>query len=398
MTAEPCRVTRHSSVDELPAGAWDALAGGNFYLSHRWLRVVEADSQPRPAYLAAWSPGGRLAGALPVYLLDQAPGNRLSDPASVLSDQAGTRGWYPALLAGTRIGYASSILADPGIPPDAAAGVVRTLLDALAGYADGGGFGSSSLLYLNQAGAAQLAGVPGWPLVFSSAEAVLPVTWSSFEDYLGSLTRHRRANVRADLKRFSRSGLAARLVTLGEIGAAAAPLAVNVQHKYGHQSSPVRQTRFFGDLAAGLGDDALVFGCFDGSRLVGFGLAFRWQDTLYIRSAGFDYDALARRGEHFMVMYYEPIRYAIEQGLARVHFGTESFAAKVQRGCSLQPLWSAARRSRPFTEAELGHFGEVSRARLRDWDENFADTLGYLPSRAWNAGVPVPSSASVRAS
>jgi predicted N-acyltransferase len=378
MGTEPCRVTRHSCIDELPGDAWDALAGGNFYLSHGWLRVVEADSQPRPTYLAAWSPGGRLVGAVPVYLLDQAPGNRLSDPASVLGDRPGANGWYPALLAGTRIGYASSILADSGRPPDVQAAVVRALLDALTSYADGAGFGSSSLLYLNQAGAAQLAGVPGWPLVLSSAAAVLPVTWASFEEY-----RHRRTNVRSDLKRFSGSGLEARLVTLGEVGPEAAPLAVNVQHKYGHQSSPVRQVRFFGDCAAALGDAALVFGCFDGSRLIGFSLAFRWQDTLYIRSAGFDYDLLPRQGEHFMVMYYEPIRYAIEQGLARVHFGTESFQAKVQRGCSLQPLWSAARRRRPFTEAELRRFAEVSQARLRDWDENFADALGYLPSRAW---------------
>jgi uncharacterized protein len=383
MSAEPVLVTRHSSVDELPTDAWDALAAGNFYLSHRWLRVVEADSQPRPGYLAAWSPGGRLAGAVPVYRLDHAPGNRLSDPASVLGDPPGADGWYPALLAGTRIGYASSILVDSSRSPDERAGIVRALLETLAGDADNAGFGSSSLLYLNQAGAAQLAGVPGWPLVFSSAAAVLPVTWSSFEEYLGSLTRHQRANVRSDLKRFARSGLTARRVTLGEVGPEAAPLAVNVQHKYGHHSSPVRQVRFFGDCAAALGDDALVFGCFDGSALIGFALAFRWQDTLYIRSAGFDYDLLPRLGEHFMVMYYEPIRYAIEQGLALVHFGTESFPAKVQRGCSLQPLWSAARRSRPFTEAELRRFAEVSQARLLGWDENFADVLRYLPSRAW---------------
>lgn len=383
MGADGYEVTRHPSIQDLPAAAWDALTGGNFYLSHRWLSIVEHDSQPPPVYLAAWSSGGALAGGLPVYRLDQPPGNHLSDPAFVISDHAGADGWYPALLAGTRIGYASSILADPGMPADGQAGICQALLDALACYAADGGFASTSLLYLPGPGTAQLAEVPGWPLVFSSAEAVLPVTWSSFEEYLASLSRHRRANVRSDLRHFSQSRLRTRLVPLGEVAADAAPLAVNVQHKYGHQSSPVRQVRFFGDCAGHLGDDALVFGCFDGGRLIGFGLAFRWRDTLYIRSAGFDYDALPRSGEHFMVMYYEPIRYAIEQGLALVHFGTESFAAKVQRGCSLRPLWSAARRSHQFTGDDLRHFREISRARLHGWDEGFGDALGYLPSQAW---------------
>jgi predicted N-acyltransferase len=386
MGTERYRVTCHASIQELPAAAWDALTGGNFYLSHRWLRVVEDDSQPPPAYLAAWSPDGLLAGGLPVYRLDQAPGNHLSDPASVVGDSPGAGSWYPALLGGARIGYASNILVDGGLPAVCQAAVCRDLLGALDGRAAEVGAASSSLLYLNQAGAAQVAGVPGWPLVFSSAEAALDVTWSSFEEYLAGMSRHRRANTRSDLRHFSQSRLELRVVPLGEVVQAAAPLAVNVQYKYGHQSSPVRQVRFFGDCAARLGDDALVFGCFDGGRLIGFGLTFQWRDTLYIRSAGFDYGALPRQGEHFMVMYYEPIRYAIEHDLAHVHFGTESFAAKVQRGCSLRPLWSAARTSEPFTAQDLRRMEQVSRARLHGWDEEFGATLGYLPSQAWSSG------------
>jgi uncharacterized protein len=383
MATESYRVTCHSSIHELPAAAWDELTGGNIYLSHRWLSVVERDSQPPPVYLAAWSSDGLLAGGLPVYRLEQAPGNHLSDPASVVSDRPGADDWYPALLGGTRIGYASSILADGGLPADGQVTVCRVLLDALVGYAADGGFASSSLLYLNQVGAEQVARVPGWPLVFSSAEAVLAVTWPSFEEYLAGMSRHWRANVRADLRHFSQSRLEFRLVPLSEVVADAAPLAVNVQHKYGHQSSPVRQVRFFGDVAEQLGDHALVFGCFDGSRLIGFGLAFQWQDTLYIRSAGFDYDALLRQGEHFMVMYYEPIRYAIEHNLAWIHFGTESFAAKVQRGCSLRPLWSAGRGSTPPTGEDMRRLEQISRDRLRGWDEDSGSLLGYLPSQAW---------------
>ena len=383
MGAAGYKITTHASIHELLEDAWNSLAGGNFYLSHAWLSVVEADSRPPPVYLAAWSAEGGLAGALPVYRLDTPPGNRLADPAFAISGNAAAGDWYPALLGGARIGYTNNILVRAGLPAAGEIAVCQALLDSLTCYAAESGFRSSSLLYLNQAGAAQLAGVSGWPAVFSSAEALLDITWASFEDYLAGLSRHRRANIRADLRHFSQSGLQLRRARLGDVVPAAAPLAVNVQHKYGHQSSTVRQVRFFGDCAEHLGDDALIFGCFDGSRLFGFALAFRWQDTLYIRSAGFDYDALPRQGEHFMVMYYEPIRYAIEHNLARIHFGTESFAAKAQRGCAFRPLWSAAWRDQQFDAADLRRFDEVSRARLLAWDENFAAVLGYQPSLAW---------------
>lgn len=390
MPAEGYRITRHASVHELPAAQWDPLTGGNFYLSHRWLAVVETDSQPPPLYLAAWS-DGTLAGALPIYQLKQAPGNQLSDPAHVISGAPGAGGWYPALLGGTRIGYASSVLTSPALRADAAAAACRSLLGALAEYAAEAGARSSALLYLNQAGTAQVSGVPGWPLVFSTAEASLRISWPSFEDYLASLSQNARANVRTDMRRFARTGLEARLVPLGEVVAAAAPLAVNVQHKYGHQSSEARQVRFFGDCAAQLRDGALVFGCFDGARLIGFVLAFPWQDTLYIRSTGFDYDAAPRQGEHFIVMFYEPVRYAIAHGLARVHFGTESFTAKLRRGCTLAPLWSAAHRDQPFSDEDLARFRDVSRTRLREWDAEFGGLLGYLPSQRWVAGQQEPS-------
>ncbi len=383
MAAAGYQVTIHASIRELPEAAWNSLTGGNFYLSYAWLRVVEADSRPSPVYLAAWSAAGGLAGALPVYRLDTPPGNHLADPAFAVGDAAGAGEWFPALLGGARIGYANNVLVQAGLPAASEVAVCQALLDSLTCYAADGGFRSCSLLYLNQAGAAQLAGVSGWPAVFSSAEAVLDITWASFEDYLAGLSRHRRANIRSDLRHFSQSGLRSRRVLLGDVVSAAAPLAVNVQHKYGHQSSSVRQVRFFGDCADHLGDDALIFGCFDGSRLIGFALAFTWQDTLYIRSAGFDYDALPRQGEHFMVMFYEPIRYAIEHDLARIHFGTESVAAKAQRGCAFRPLWSAAWRDQPFDAAELRRFGEAGRARLLAWDENFAAVLGYQPSLTW---------------
>ncbi len=83
-------------------------------------------------------------------------------------------------------------------------------------------------------------------------------------------------------------------------------------------------------------------------------------------------------------MFYEPIRYAIEHGLARVHFGTESVAAKAQRGCQFRPLWSAAWLDRPFGDTDLRRFSAVGEARLRAGDEDFAVSLGYEPSRAWD--------------
>ncbi len=380
----PYQICRHQSILELPPASWDQMTGGNFYLSHTWLSIVETDSSCPPVYLVARTAQGELAAGLPLYMLPRPPTNRLSDLAEIFAPRSGeTADWYPATLGGARIGYANNLLVDPELPPAEQAYLCRLLLSAMATETPDRCTRTSALLYLTECGARQMAADSSWLLAFSSAEAVLDIQWSSLEEYAAALGPSQRRTVRADLRAFERSGLTTTTVFLRDVVSETAPLAVNVQHKYGHDSTVDRQLRFFGTCADCLGDSAIVLGCRDGSRLVGYSFNIVWGNTLYVRSAGFDYTAAPRQGEHFVIMYYQPIQYAIDAGLRRIHFGTQSFATKVRRGCRLAPLWSAIRNDPPVTEAVRNAVAENSRRRLRQWDAELGPALGYLPSQRW---------------
>jgi hypothetical protein len=93
----------------------------------------------------------------------------------------------------------------------------------------------------------------------------------------------------------------------------------------------------------------VLFRCRAGGtdRLVGLALAYRWRDTLYLRSVGFDYAALRDAYEYFNLVYYEPIRWAAGNGVRKMHFGVEAYDAKVRRGAVLQPLWAVLTSTAP---------------------------------------------------
>jgi predicted N-acyltransferase len=83
-----------------------------------------------------------------------------------------------------------------------------------------------------------------------------------------------------------------------------------------------------------------VFLELSGDRLVGFCLAYQWQDRLYVRSTGFDPDPGAAAFDYFNLVVYGTLRHAIEHRLSSVHLGLSSYRGKVARGAALSPLWS----------------------------------------------------------
>ena len=109
---------------------------------------------------------------------------------------------------------------------------------------------------------------------------------------------------------------------------------------------------------------------------------YRWEDILYGRLAGFDYDRLRGAFEYFNLAFYRPFAYCARYGLTTLHLGIESRAAKALRGATMRPLWSAvvpadARTGEPraalrrpeLVDERLAELRRYSEARLPDdWE------------------------------
>jgi hypothetical protein len=103
-------LTEADRIAEIDPADWNRLAGGaSLYSAHAWLAYVEEYGDCAPRYLVAHA-GGRPVAALPTYRFT-GPIPRYYDPEFLVPGASVGR---PVLVGGTRQGYATEFLVDPG--------------------------------------------------------------------------------------------------------------------------------------------------------------------------------------------------------------------------------------------------------------------------------------------
>jgi predicted N-acyltransferase len=335
--SETIEVTAARSLTDVPEGEWDALVGDrSFYLTHAWLRAQDTGQPVSATYLLASSGGGQLMGVLPIYRVERET-NAFYQPERCADGR--WRGRY--LIAGTRRAYANGVPVAAGLTATCRAEITAHLLTRVRAEASAAGSDGALFLYLPTPEAVGLREASSrLRPVLTSMEAVLDLPGTAFEDYLQSLSGHRRRVVKHEMAAFSRAGLTILAEPVTEIWEQAAPLLAGLQRRYGDMAPLEHWRQLLRRQACALGKHAMFFTCRDAGTLVGFCLCYQRRGVLYLKLCGFDYARLGGRFEYFNLVYYGPIRYAYEHSLTRIHFGREAFTAKLSRGARLAPLWS----------------------------------------------------------
>jgi uncharacterized protein len=381
------RLFQHASIDDFEPAEWDSLLNdGAFYGSHSWLKSVEQHDTFKASYVAARDDTGRLMGALPLYTSSRAPSEPRFDP-SVQFQDAVSENFFPATIVGLRAGYSTEFPLDQRLPREASHAVLESLISACV-ESTRRNSGSFSLLYVKSATVALLATASELPMwrIFNEPYATLYVRWDDFDDYLSSHTSSRRRSIKEDIAAFERSGCELSYALLSECYTECVPLSAALQSRYGAMDSvPVIESRLAAQAAA-MGKSAICILCRLRGDLVGFTLLYRWRNELYARIVGFDYGRLPPDSRvYFTVMFYEPIRYAIKNGIRLIDYGLESGEAKVGRGCVLAPRWSVTYNSadpdaqnRANTQNMVAHAQMVAR---------YGRYSGALPTALWDSPV-----------
>jgi predicted N-acyltransferase len=223
--------------------------------------------------------------------------------------------------------------------------VRAALASGLADLAAAEGCDTLGMLYLDRhehaADVSRVWGAPA-PLVFS-AQTLLTGEWSDFDDYVATLKRSRRNKVRRELREYEASGIRTTIWHgTGKLDERTAKLQLAVREKYGVGGSIESITRDYDDLNRTVDDHVLVFLAEMDGEPVGMCLALLDGDRLHLRLVGFDYE---KAGDflYFNVLFYEPIRWGIANGITSYMFGTGSYSAKLARGCRPQPLYAVNR-------------------------------------------------------
>jgi predicted N-acyltransferase len=334
------------TVAAVGADEWNAIAP-NLYVSHGWLSVVEERPWADRAYVVARAQDGRPVAGLPLYLWDGRRPPIGPEPLSLFVEPllrpASTADFAPVLLIGCHAGYRNELAFDPELPGEARATVLDAMLARADVYGAERGARTRAALFLTPRAVAELA-----PRLAGSTALVLwhPMTRlplrhvASFDDYLAALRPGQRKTVRQEVNRFSRFGLSVATLSLGERLDDVSALIHNVQRRHATGETADDVAREFALQARHLDGPSRVFFCAR-ERPLGCCVAYVWDGALYARAAGLAERRPTEERVYFNVVYYAPVRHAIESGLEEIWFGPGSYETKAGRGALLEPLWSA---------------------------------------------------------
>lgn len=357
-----------ASLDAVTPAEWDALANPpgarrDPFVSHTFLKCLEdsgsvgARSGWDPAHVLARNAGGRLMGAMPLYLKSHSYGEYVFDHSwADAMRRAGGR-YYPKLqgavpftpVTGRRL-FASS--------PEAERALVAGALSAAQTLKAS----SVHVTFLTQDEWTRLGGLgflqrTGVQFHWENAG------YGSFADFLAALSSAKRKTIRRERER-AVDGLVVKCLRGAEITDAYWDFFFRCYMDTGARKwgSPYLNRDFFALLGERMGDDCVLFVAEADGRPVASALNLLGSDTIYGRYWGCVADVPFL---HFELCYYRAIDFAIEHGLSRVEAGAQG-EHKLLRGYAPVPTYSAHWIAHPGLREAIADYLSRERPAIAD--------------------------------
>jgi predicted N-acyltransferase len=314
-----------SGVAAVDAGQWNALAGGDPFLSHAFLSSLEDSGSVGPE--TGWSPApilieeeDRLLAAAPAYLKSHSQGEYVFD-----------HGWAEAWMNAGGQYYPKLQIAVPFTPVPGArllGSRPQQLLAAAEAVTVQNDLSSAHITFIDELGAAECE-QRGWLIRDGIQYHWSNRGYSSFDDFLAALSSRKRKAIRKE-RAAAREGLTFRQLRGPEIGRAEWDAMWAFYQDTGSRKwGQPYLTRSFFDLAGErMGEEVLLFLACRGDTPIAGALNFIGPDALYGRYWG----AIAEIPFlHFELCYYQAVEWAIAHGLESVQAGAQG-EHKISRG------------------------------------------------------------------
>lgn len=378
------------SLAEVEAAEWNALPGAEApFLRHEFLSALESSGCATAGtgwdarHVLLRSAGGRLIGAMPLYLKSHSWGEFVFDFAwAEAYHRAGLR-YYPRLVSAVPFTPATGprLLAEDDVARSLLLEAARELRAET---------GASSLHVLFPASGDR---------EFLESGRLMPRLdcqfhwrnegYGSFDDFLAGFTAQKRKKLRRERRRVAESGIACRTLTGAELDEPTLD-AIDRLHaatfaRHGH--APYLNRAFFAELARALPANLVVELATLGGLPVACAIFLRGAGTLHGRywGASAEFHSL-----HFELCYYRGIDYCIREGLARFEPGTQG-EHKLLRGFLPTPVWSLHEMEDPRFGAAIADWLAREREMRGEW---LAAAASHLPFR--RADIPARLDPDVR--
>jgi predicted N-acyltransferase len=346
-----------SSLAEIGQTAWDGLlsceAEANPFLSYAFLHALHESGSAcartgwQPQYVAVWRQD-TLVAALPLYAKSHSYGEYVFDWAWADAYERHGLDYYPKLLSAIPF---TPVTGSRLLARDEEARQI--LIAALVAIQTENPFSSTHVLYPPQA-QAELLRDAGFLLRSGVQFHWLNAGYRDFEQFLETLERKKRKNIRAERRKVQEAGVRFRWIEGQEASEADwAFFKRCYDHTYAaHHSQPYLNLDFFLRIGATMPQHLLLVVAERNGKPIASSLVVHDERTLYGRYWG----AIAHIDcLHFETAYYQPLEYCIARSIACFEGGAQG-EHKMARGFLPQQTWSAHWLAHPAFADAIEHF------------------------------------------
>ncbi|MEA3081514.1 MAG: uncharacterized protein QOD54_1182 [Sphingomonadales bacterium] len=315
-----------SGVSGLNARAWDRLGADDPFLSHDFLSALEDSGSVGPG--TGWTPApilveddaDHLVAAAPAYLKTHSQGEYVFDHGWAEAWERAGGQYYPKLQV------AVPFTPVPG--PRLLGGRPQQLLAAIEAVTVQNEISSAHITFIDEPGARECER-RGWLIRHGVQYHWFNRGYSSFDDFLATLTSRRRKALRKE-RAAAVEGLEIRILRGADIGPAEWDAMWAFYQDTGSRKwgRPYLTREFFDLVGERMGDQLLLFLACRAGRPIAGALNFVGADTLYGRYWGCIEEVPLL---HFELCYYQAVEWACRHGLACVQAGAQG-EHKVARG------------------------------------------------------------------
>jgi predicted N-acyltransferase len=379
-----------SSLDKVPAQAWDACANPAFaseadasgerynpFISHAFLSALERSRSVggrtgwTVAHILVEAEAKQLVACAPAYVKTHSMGEYVFDHSWAHAyENAGGR-YYPKLqicapftpVTGRRL------LVRPDAPP----GAREALIAALRGLREAVEASSVHVTFANALDAEAL-GAAGFARRTGEQFHFLNEGYADFDAFLAALSSRKRKTIKRERRDALGDDVTIDLLTGSDIKSSHwdAFFAFYMDTGSRKWGRPYLTRAFFDEIGATMADKVLLVMARRGGRHIAGAINFLGRDAIYGRNWGCIEE---RPFLHFEVCYYQAIEYAIAHGYARVEAGAQG-EHKLARGYRPVPTYSA----HDFADARFARAVRDYLVREREAvDEQIADYEAGLP-------------------
>jgi hypothetical protein len=346
-----------SSLAEIGQAEWDALVAAqpdaNPFLSFAFLHALHetgcasAKTGWKPQYLTLWQ-ADRLAAALPLYAKSHSYGEYVFDWAWADAYHRNGLDYYPKLLSAIPF---TPVTGSRLLAHTPAAG--KALIDALRVIQQRSDVSSTHVLYAPETQAQALQDA-GFMLRTGVQFHWVNGGYQSFEDFLSTLERKKRKNIRAERRKVQEEGIRFRHVPGKEATEADWRFFKRCyDHTYAaHYSTPYLNLDFFLRIGAAMPQHILLVIAERDGKPIASSLLIHTEETLYGRYWGALREVPCL---HFETAYYQPLEFCIANGIRYFEGGAQG-EHKMARGFLPQKTWSAHWLAHPAFADAIEHF------------------------------------------